>query len=546
METYEYIYDPNNGIKKKTKSKEGRIIVNNYNTLQGGAISLIAAGSIGVLIIVGGLVSYKLFFSSSIKSPTNRQDQSDLLFISKVANNSNSSKENIIKAMSKCRKLYIYYTNIIEKLKKNRFKKNKQNAKKKEQLQKESRHFTQRNTTITDLFNKLKNIKQQRITKTTKKWYDDEYMLFYGKIKDSIINQQYYSSEHWIEEAKKNDILYNRELEKTREKNNRDQRSRRLQKKFYIQQLIKFDRTDDNKIYYENKSIRQLKNDYEYRNELKRDQFGTNYPGRRRQFRSSDDEEDDDTEFQKIKSEIESLFKKAERKSVTIFGTTREHVRYNTTTFDTRAIKVEMIETRKKIIRSWIEKIINSEELANASTITEKELMYITFFRELHWPSDSTVRDGDNGTMENGYLLFQGAKREWKTFIKDDTRSSPIKKIINEFQKLGLSISNYITNSASNKNKLTQFIHNLSVTQQLHTGGTQVVSEGLEEPLFDNELKTLLITNTNRQIDQFIKEIDSKIEMIADNLFKNKFINRKTAITTQELLSILKPILEDY
>jgi len=181
METYAYITNPYNGMKTLTDSVTGRNIVNQFNqfnqfnrtnTLKGGAL---IAGSIGAVLIVGGLFAYSMFFSVPSSDSRYKEDQKVLLFTSKTINNPNASNKDIQKSLEQCNTLIAYYDSMIVKI--NEDSRNIQystdkdsidNKKKLEDYKKQLQYFSDKKKIIKNNKKKLKKIKKKKKKKKNK------------------------------------------------------------------------------------------------------------------------------------------------------------------------------------------------------------------------------------------------------------------------------------------------------------------------------------------------------------------------------------------
>ena len=117
MEKYAYITNPYDGMSIATKSIRGKNILSEYNNLKGGAA--IIAGSVGAVLIVGGLFAYSMFFNVSTDDPNQKEDQKILLFTSKIINDPNASNKDIQNSLQQCDTLIKYYDTSILKINEN-------------------------------------------------------------------------------------------------------------------------------------------------------------------------------------------------------------------------------------------------------------------------------------------------------------------------------------------------------------------------------------------------------------------------------------------
>ena len=122
MEKYAYITNPYNGMSISTKSIQGKSIINTFNTFntytnqKGGALLV---GSIGAVVVVGGLFAYSLFFKVSSDDPKYTEDQKRLLFISKIIADPNSSNKDIESSLQQCNTIISYYYTSIQNINEN-------------------------------------------------------------------------------------------------------------------------------------------------------------------------------------------------------------------------------------------------------------------------------------------------------------------------------------------------------------------------------------------------------------------------------------------
>ena len=183
MEKYAYITNPYDGMSISTKSIRGKKIIYEYNNLKGGAL---IAGSVGAVLIVGGLFAYSMFFNVTTDDPNQKEDQKILLFTSKIITDPNASKQDIQNSLQQCDTLIKYYDTSILKINENirniQYSPNKNSEENKKMLEKytkQLKYFTDKKTIIEGNKKKLEEIKKRRTTLEFNYWYEDQYLKLY-------------------------------------------------------------------------------------------------------------------------------------------------------------------------------------------------------------------------------------------------------------------------------------------------------------------------------------------------------------------------------
>ena len=166
MEKYAYITNPYDGMSISTKSIRGKKIIYEYNNLKGGAL---IAGSVGAVLIVGGLFAYSMFFNVTTDDPNQKEDQKILLFTSKIITDPNASKQDIQNSLQQCDTLIKYYDTSILKINENirniQYSPNKNSEENKKMLEKytkQLKYFTDKKTIIEGNKKKIRRNKKKK------------------------------------------------------------------------------------------------------------------------------------------------------------------------------------------------------------------------------------------------------------------------------------------------------------------------------------------------------------------------------------------------
>ena len=512
MEKYAYITNPYNGMSISTKSIQGRKIVSEYNHLKGGAA---IAGTVGAVLVVGGLFAYTLFFNvGETKDTEQKKDQNILLFTSKVIADPNSSNKDIESSLQQCTTLISYYDTSIQKINENirniqysSSKDTEENKKKIEMYNKQIQYFTDKKKVIESNKKKLEDLKKIRTTLEFNYWYEDQYVKLYDLIKESIVEQKYKTKEEWREIADTLDVLYSKEKEEERKRRKEGQRKRREREKYYRARGI---------------PLWQIKNltDAEEKNLLLgniQSPRGYNYPSNYTgMFPQMIPPVRKPSLTQQRSSEnvlYDTLNKKKNRKSVLFMTNTASG--YKRTN---RASETELILATTNIFIDLIKMTTNNERD-----------IYDILDRHTH------VKGIGN--------YYNGSVRDWQR--KDKLSKTP-KDIID-------LLSNFVNqinpnDKSRNKSTLTVSVVNDMVSATIspifmQQGGAERIDSS--KKAFDEKILQEMPTKIIEIRKNLYKRIKERYINIAEKVFKKHFINRKTAIKEEELFTILQPIIRE-
>lgn len=516
MEKYAYITNPYDGMSIATKSIRGKNILSEYNNLKGGAA--IIAGSVGAVLIVGGLFAYSMFFNVSTDDPNQKEDQKILLFTSKIINDPNASNKDIQNSLQQCDTLIKYYDTSILKINENirniQYSPNKnseENKKMLEKYNKQLQYFTDKKKIIEGNKKKLEEIKKNRTTLEFNYWYEDQYLKLYEIIKESIVNQKYKTSQEWTKIANDLDILFNKDKEDTRRRQATAQRKRRERERFLKSRGL---------------------SDYQIRNLRQEDErrliSGSPTQNRFPQFTPSPYYGYASRPIRQIKQRGTKSEKDLVKELLEEPNLLMRSLRNYQEKADFGAFKTELTQRLFTIIKVIIEK--------SRSKVLSKIEMYTLIKRY--------------GIEPKKY--FYGTNKWTTRHTATSTRSNYPKSI-----PLFVTFSTHINQKGRTQISDAELSDIISIkindffSQQ---GGAALLSEEKLKELYENILyQNVFNTETIQQMptkiiqmrNDLYRRIKERYGNIAEHLFKKHFINKKTYIKEEQLLNILKPIIKE-
>ena len=515
MEKYAYITNPYDGMSIATKSIRGKKIIYEYNNLKGGAL---IAGSIGAVLIVGGLFAYSMFFNVTTDDPNQKEDQKILLFTSKIITDPNASKKNIENALQQCVSLIKYYDTSILKINEDirniTYSPNKNSAQNKinvEKYTKQLKYFTDKKTIIEGNKKKLEEIKKRRTTLEFNYWYEDQYLKLYEIIKESIINQKYKTSSEWAEITNNLDLLFNKDKEDTRRRQVIAQRKRReresfLKSKGYSDYQIKnLTKEDERRVMFGSPGVpnRSWDDDIGY------DRYGRRLPDRRGFGRN--------------------------RTSTSNIDTNKETQSYQLDKF-LKNKKSDMFNTPSTYRRAGISK----ERLINIITN-----IIDTIHKAPNEPDPTKLYK----------IIMSATNKKPMSFLKDDKRWGILETAKNLTAFKALRSLHRTLNTGGITRDLTPIRIQGFVESNINEiwrsaaiiGGAQAYSIDviLNKKVFNEQTIREMPTKIIQMRNDLRRRIKERYANIAEHLFKKHFINRKTYIKDTELFNILTPIIKE-
>ena len=542
METYAYITNPYNGMKTLTDSVTGRNIVNQFNqfnqfnrtnTLKGGAL---IAGSIGAVLIVGGLFAYSMFFSVPSSDSRYKEDQKVLLFTSKTINNPNASNKDIQKSLEQCNTLIAYYDSMIVKI--NEDSRNIQystdkdsvdNKKKLEDYKKQLQYFSDKKKIITDNKKKLDEIKKKRTTMEFNYWYEDQYIKLYEYVKDSIVNQKYKTTEEWLKIARDLDVLYDKEKErrlkqKKKYDSDRYQQIKFLKKRGFTQVQIDTMTQEQRRLNITRSQTQRgfMPQQQGYYPGSQLSQYGQPLIPQvplvpQRQTRQ--------TNVERLRISLQKdLAKKAGRREI----------------FMKQYTKISDDDFKAKISNIFFDLL--QSYTANESFDENK----IHTIIQKYTPS----------TAHNYFHPGEKAESEYTKRPQMAQAGNTYRKFLQKI--LRLFTFDQQSDTANPRNDMSDMINQL-VTEAIQSGDIVFIpgrsarggamsrvfnkAELTDNIAFDKEFIQNLPKKYIQIIDNMYANIEKRYILLAENIFKKHFINRKTAIKEEELINILQPII---
>ena len=543
METYAYITNPYNGMKTLTDSVTGRNIVNQFNqfnqfnrtnTLKGGAL---IAGSIGAVLIVGGLFAYSMFFSVPSSDSRYKEDQKVLLFTSKTINNPNASNKDIQKSLEQCNTLIAYYDSMIVKI--NEDSRNIQystdkdsvdNKKKLEDYKKQLQYFSDKKKIITDNKKKLDEIKKKRTTMEFNYWYEDQYIKLYEYVKDSIVNQKYKTTEEWLKIARDLDVLYDKEKER-----------RLKQKKKYDSdryQRIKFLKTRGfTQVQIDAMTQEQLRLNIT-RSQTQRGfmppQQGY-YPGSQlspygqsliQQVPLVPQRQTPKTNVERLRISLQKdLAKKAGSRDIFMKN-------YKISKISDDDFKATISDIFFDLLQSYTKGDSFDETKIHTIIQTHTPNIAHKYFQPGEKAEYKYTEHPQMAQASNAYRKFLLKIMRLFTFDQQSDTANPKNDMVDMITQL--------VNEAIQRGNI-EFMPGRSA----RGGGTALFNKDTEltDKAFDKEFIQNLPKKYIQIIDNMYANIEKRYILLAENIFKKHFINRKTAIKEEELINILQPII---
>ena len=516
MEKYAYITNPYDGMSISTKSIRGKKIIYEYNNLKGGAL---IAGSVGAVLIVGGLFAYSMFFNVTTDDPNQKEDQKILLFTSKIITDPNASKKNIENALQQCVSLIKYYDTSILKINEDirniTYSPNKNSAQNKinvEKYTKQLKYFTDKKTIIEGNKKKLEEIKKRRTTLEFNYWYEDQYLKLYEIIKESIINQKYKTSAEWTDIANNLDLLFNRDKEDTRKRQAIAQRKRRERERFL-----------KSKGY----------SDYQIKNLTKEDERRVMFGSPGVPNRSWDDD---------IGYDRYGRRRLPDRRG---FGRNRTSTSNIDTTKETQSYQLDKFLKNKK------SNMFNTPSTYRRAGISKERLINIitNIIDTIH----KAPNEPDSTKLYK--IIMSATNKKPMSFLKDDKRWG----ILETAKKLTAFKALRSLHKTLNTGGIIQDLNPIKIKLIVESnineiwrsaaiiGGAQAYSIDviLNKKVFNEQTIREMPTKIIQMRNDLRRRIKERYANIAEHLFKKHFINRKTYIKVEQLLHILTPIIKE-